>query len=244
MGEAGLPVWIGVAALISGLLVSAGVSAQAPPARYVGVELGFNRGDFSTAVDSRLYSLKANAGLVAPDYDASITLPVHRYEDEAGFSVAGLGDMSLQAGYILSRATGVTVEGTAYVKLPTADRDDGLGTGEFDCGGLLAVGTRWHTLRVRARAGWIKVGDTASTDYNDVVLYGVSLFEAVGAAGVFAAVDGRSAVSDDLDNPLEVRLGAFRPLEQHYAMNGDVTIGLSDGSATLGANIGIVYWLD
>lgn len=225
---------------------AAQAQAQALPVRYLGVELGFNEGDFGTALETRLYSARATVGLIAPDYDASLTLPVHRFEDDTGFSTHGMGDISAQLGHTLTTIGHATLSGTAYIKLPTADRDEGLGTGEVDYGGMVALATGRGDIRMRARAGFIVTGDPPGADYNDVVLYGVSVFGSAGngGTGLYLSLDGRRATLEGVEDPLEVRIGAFRPLGARHAVSGDFMVGLSEGSADAGGHIGLVYWLD
>lgn len=231
---------------ISLLLMACVTGAQAgsDSVRYIGVEFGFNEGDFGTGLDSRLYSTTASAGVVAADYDASVSIPVQRLEDDAGFSTSGVGDVSAQVGYIFARHRLATLSGTAYLKLPTADRDEGLGTGEVDYGATVAVTTTRKGLRFRARTGLIKVGDPPGTDYHDVVLYGISVFGVSGGTGAFLSLEGRRATLDGVEDPLDLRIGAFRPVGVRHAVSGDLMVGLSDGSADVGVNIALVYWLD
>ncbi len=66
-------------------------------------------------------------------------------------SQSGLGDITLTAGYIILQESQTlpAVRPLIYLKFPTADEDEGLGTGEFDVGGGLGAVKwfgRWYTF--------------------------------------------------------------------------------------------------
>ncbi len=85
---------------------------------------------------------------------------------------SGLGDIGVTAGRLLWSDSkghkGLSLRGK--MKLPTADKDEGLGTGETDVTIELAPFASLGRTTVFGAIGYRKYGDTASTDYNDVWL--------------------------------------------------------------------------
>lgn len=64
-------------------------------------------------------------------------------------SQSGLGDLVLEAGYVLMTESSsiARVRASSFIKLPTADEKKGLGTGEFDLGIGMQVSKwfdEWH----------------------------------------------------------------------------------------------------
>lgn len=75
-------------------------------------------------------------------------------------SVNGLGDITLTASLTLlkERETSPRLLAHLYAKLPTADEQQGLGTGEFDWGGGLGIGKRFGDWSAYAEALYIEPG--------------------------------------------------------------------------------------
>lgn len=229
-----------------GILLLAPIMTAAAPVRaadvFLGLEAGYSSGDFGTGVTSDLSSLTLSLGATAQDYEFNGSLPYLRLGEGNAGSQSGIGDAVLRAGRnIALDAPGDTRLNLAFaVKLPTADEDKGLGTGETDVGGFASVSRRWSTVKATLSLGYIKVGDPAGLDYNDVVTYGVGLSKNFSRAGGYVSLDGRSAMMDGADAPLELSAGGFYLLDARYAVTGGVFFGLSDGSADAGANLGLL----
>ena len=155
---------------------------------------------------------------------------------------SGLGDAVVRGGYALLREDPkpFDLSLTEKIKLPTADKDKGLGTGKFDEGLGLEFGKRigpgWTLL---ADLYYTIIGDPPGTDLKNQVAvdFGFSyplqkdltltvLFEASNAL-----VSGEPAPRDlrgILDYKLGERIGLF----------GGGLVGLSHGSPDYGFNLG------
>lgn len=239
------------AAAVRLALVLAAFSPGAPATdgqAYLALDAGIQAGDFGTPVRSTLYGVASTLGYLAKDYDLSVTVPyLSLRQSAAGQSVteSGLGDLVVRAGYVLvaEREGGMSLTGTAAVKLPTADEAGGLGTGKADIGATLMLGQRLGPVRLSVMGGYIKVGDPAGQDYNDVPLYGVGVSGAAGATGLYASLDGRGALVAGADNPLEARVGFFHLFGPRTAIRGSAFAGLNDGGPAYGASLGLVQWI-
>jgi len=155
-------------------------------------------------------------------------------------SESGLGDITVDASLALLRDEGQSPRLLAllYAKLPTADEDKGLGTGEFDWGGGLGIGKRFGSWSTYAEALYIEPGTSDHYDPEGYWEWLASLSYRTGGdllPGV--SISGGTAPFDGADDPLEVkfRLGAFTG--QQTSFNLYVARGLSDGSPEWAAGI-------
>lgn len=236
------------ALLVLGLAVLSSAALAADGRAYVALDGGILSGDFGTPVRNTLYTIAPTLGYVAQDYELSATVPyVSLTQSAAGQSVteSGLGDIVARAGYVLvpERASGVSLYGTLAVKLPTASHANGLGTGETDVGATLLVGQRLGPVRVSLLGGFIKVGDPAGQDYNDIYLYGAEVSGTTGNTGLYASLEGRRALVAGADNPLETHVGFFHLFGHRTAIRGSAFAGLNDGGPAYGVSVGVVRWL-
>lgn len=234
--------------LVLGLAVFSRASPAADGQVYLALDGGVQAGDFGTPVRSTVYNVTPTLGVVAKDYDLSVTVPYLSLTQSAtGQSVteSGLGDIVARAGYALvaEREGGMSLNGALAVKLPTADESKGLGTGKADVGATLNLGQRLGPVRLHLLGGFIKVGDPAGQDYNDVYLYGVGASGTQGKTGLYASLEGRRALVTGADNPLEVRVGFFHLFGHRYAIRGTAFAGLNDGGPAYGASFGFVQWI-
>lgn len=236
------------AAIFLGLAVFSPVSPAADGQVYVALDGGVLAGDFGTPVRTTLYSVAPTLGVVAKNYDLSVTVPyLFLTQSATGQSVteSGVGDIVARAGYVLVPESegGMSLSGALAVKLPTADETKGLGTGKVDVGGTLLLGQRLGPVRLSLLGGFIKVGDPAGQDYNDVYLYGVGASGTKGETGLYASLEGRRALVAGADDPLEARVAFFRPFGHRTAIRGTAFAGLNDGGPAYGVNLGFVWWI-
>ena len=215
---------------------------------YLELDAGYKTGDFGTPTKSTLFSLSPTLGFIAPRYHVSATAPVLSLTHKTSGSSTtetGLGDVILRAGAVFLPETngGSSISGSAAVKLPTADEERALGTGETDYGGFIGLSQRLWGLKLSLTGGYIVTGDPAGTVYEDIPLVGFGVSKVLGMTNVFASLEGRGASVPGAEDPIEVSLGAFHLLTSDYSLTGSATFGLNDGGPAFGATVGIVRWL-
>jgi outer membrane putative beta-barrel porin/alpha-amylase len=155
----------------------------------------------------------------------------------------GLGDVLAKASFVVLREGTIAPEIEPYVKIkfPTADRDRGLGTGEFDeTFGVDVSKNLVGDLHGYLTLAYTFIGDPPGSDLRDS--FGWSLGAAYGiipAVSVFAFLDGATSVAPGQDDPLELRMGAELRLTRVLKLTGSVTRGLSDGSPDWGVSAGL-----
>lgn len=239
--------WRVRAALASLLMSLAAAPAAAVDGRYyLELSAGFKTGDFGTPTDSDLSYLSPVLGYVAPRYDLSVTVPYLSLTTEtAGQSdtETGVGDVIVRGGRELLREGGeLSLYGSLAAKLPTADEDKGLGTGETDIGAFASLSRELEGARLSLLGGYIKVGDPPGVDLDDVLLYGVGLSGMRARTHLYGSLEGRTGTVPGADDPLEVNAGFFHPLNPRHWMKGTAFVGLNDGGPDWGVSLGFVQW--
>ncbi len=214
---------------------------------YLDLSGGYKTGDFGTTTTSSLYYLSTIIGYVAPRYDVSVAVPYLSLSNKSGGSTtseSGVGDVILRGGRVLlpEDHNGFSLDGALAVKLPTADKNKGLGTGETDYGAFLSAHLRFDKTRLSFLSGYIQVGDPPAVNYNDLYLYGVGIARIFGSTELYASYEGRRAMVPGAKNPQEINVGFFHVLNADYAIKGNTFAGLNKGGPDFGLSIGMVRW--
>ena len=175
----------------------------------------------------------------------SQTVMIGRRATETTSSESGLGDISVDANITLISESvhSPRLLALLYAKLPTADDQKGLGTGEFDWGGGVGIGKRFEAWSAYAEGLYVVAGSSdlypldnywnwlASLSYrvSTTLRPGLSLS---GGTPPFAGSDG----------PLEIKARLSGLGGERTSYNVYFSRGLSDGSPDWG--IGLFGYLD
>ena len=155
----------------------------------------------------------------------------------------GFGDVLLKASYVLVQERDLIPEVAPYVKIkfPTADRDRGLGTGEFDETGGVDLSKRLvDSLFGYLSLSYTFIGDPPGSDLRNSFGWSIgAAYAVIQPLSVFAFLEGATAISRGQEDPLEIRVGAELKLTKELKLTGSVTRGLSNGSADWGASAGL-----
>jgi hypothetical protein len=161
-------------------------------------------------------------------------------------SRSGLGDITLTAGYTMLKESAAIplVRPIAYVKFPTADEDEGLGTGEFDLGGGLSLAKwfgRWSTY---VEGMYIAPGSSSDFEPDNYWTYLGSLsyrFTDYLSSGL--ALSGATAAFDGAPDALEAKARINYWTSERASLGGYIGKGLSDGSPDYGMGVfGAISW--
>lgn len=159
-------------------------------------------------------------------------------------SESGLGDITLTAGYILVEESPgrPQLRPTLYLKFPTADKDQGVGTGEFDFGPGLTLSKWLGDWQLFAEGSYVFQGESQLYATQDYFAYngGVgrqiseSFYGALQARGATAPAEG---AQEALDGQLK---GVWR-LASDISLEGSVGAGLADGSADFSSSLAVFF---
>jgi hypothetical protein len=256
--------------LIAVLLVLLGTTpglAQDHPWLSLSSSVNYSVGNYGTGKDTTLLYMPFTLGVTPLEsFTVSLTVPyVHQTTQNVvitGGGVAprnetkgklarparattesGLGDVLVKASYVILDERGPIPEIAPYVKIkvPTADRDRGLGTGEFDeTIGVDLSKSLLEKLFGYLSASYTFIGSPPGSDLRNSFGWSLGAAYAVfDPVSVFAFLDGATAISRGEDDPLELLVGAEYKLTKVLKLTGSVTRGLSKGSADWSVSAGL-----
>ncbi len=148
---------------------------------------------------------------------------------------SGLGDVTASLGFALDslwEASGNTfVDITTRVKLPTADADARLGTGETDYQLQLDIAQAIGNSTPFVALGYRWIGDTDITDYNDVLYSSLGIDQKLtDTMGVGFSYDFMQATKDDADDRQELMGYIHWKVNQKISLNLYGVAGFTDAS--------------
>lgn len=157
---------------------------------------------------------------------------------------SGLGDVLLSAGYQAwyDADAGLLLNVTGKVKLPTADEKKGLGSGETDYYGQLDLYKLAGAWTPFATLGYKVIGDTATTDFNNVIYAALGFsYKVNDDVNAGARLYARQKTTDSNDPRKELTLFASDKLDKQWKLQGYVIRGFSNASPDWGAGTAISY---
>jgi hypothetical protein len=160
-------------------------------------------------------------------------------------TAGGLGDIVASAGYVLVPETPVLPAVSLYgnVKLPTADRDRALGTGEFDVGGGVSLRKGFGLNAVYGYLGYTVVGDPPGFELRNFASFGVGLSRQVTLRFVpYIELNGATRISSVTDDILSASLGFDYYLTPAVSVGAYALKGLTDGAPDLGGGLNLGFY--
>ncbi len=145
----------------------------------------------------------------------------------------GLGDTTLYADLTLVSEADYSprILGLLYGKLPTGDKQKGLGTGEFDWGAGLGMSKTWGAWSSYTEALYILPGTSQTYDPAAYWEWMTSLsYRAGSKLRPSLALNGGTAAFPDNDTPLEIKAGLSILTGSHHSVSLSIIRGLSDAS--------------
>jgi len=157
---------------------------------------------------------------------------------------AGLGDISLSAGWtvLADRDRTPRIRPTIYLKLPSGDKDRGLGTGTFEGGPGLSVSKWLGDFQLFADSSYILQDRTNSYQGKNYVSYSAGgglqttdrLFVSLYARGSTARAEGADA-------PFEGRLKVNFLQSRRVSWEVYALAGFTDASPAVGGGLLVLY---
>ena len=156
-------------------------------------------------------------------------------------SASGIGDLRLSATYAFDTGTALGIDLTGNVKVPTADEDEGLGTGATDYGLALDLYRDFDGTMFFGGVGYQILGETDYVATNDVFGANLGATHALELGTIGIAYDWREAASETADDRSE--LTGFYTLKMDDATKWQfyATKGLSDGSPDWGGGVTVSH---
>ena len=161
-----------------------------------------------------------------------------------GASQYGLGDLKLKAGYVLYTEEEYVpaIRPNLFVKIPTADKNKFLGTGEFDEGFAVEL-TKWF-------GAWFADGEVGYTIQGKSTILPVKDYLNYYAGGGYQLTErlrsmlfikGSSPTVAGAASPIEVRFKGKYQMMKNTGMDGYLSKGISTASPDYGVGLAIYY---
>ena len=158
---------------------------------------------------------------------------------------SGLGDVILRGRYYLIEESAVMplVAVTGRVKLPTADADLGLGTGEFDEGAGLeltkSLGDRWLAY---LDGGYNLIGDAPGTNFNNQWWYDIGVgYDVTDNLHMSLFYEEYRALVNTVNNARDLLALTNYIVNDTVHLTGSLLVGLSNGAPNYGFGGGIRF---
>lgn len=230
-----------------------------------GSSLQYESGDFGTGTRSNSVYIPFTLKRFMGDWNASVTLPYlsqtsnGQVRNVGGTPVktgrgrgtavttthSGVGDLVLRGGYDFLREDPepFDLSASVKVKVPTADRDKGLGTGEFDEGVGLEFGKvivpNWTFL---ADLYYTVIGDPPGTDFENQAAVDFGFAHRLQEDWTVTVLfEGSNALVAGEPGPRDLRAVLDYDLGEQSLLFGGLMVGLSDGSPDFGFSLGGSY---
>ncbi len=160
----------------------------------------------------------------------------------SGGASGGLGDVTLSGGYELLTEgdTAPQVRMTAYLKFPTADRDRGLGTGEFDAGPGLAFDKWFDAVNLFAEGSYIFQGESDIYATRDYLSYSAGIGRQF-TDSLYLSLSGKGATApaDDAPGLFEGRISFNWDFLAKTGLEGYLSRGLTNGTPEYGVSMSL-----
>lgn len=253
-----------LAAVAAAVLASPAVAQEAPDrAAPLGVSfttgLDFSSGDYGASDKTRILVVPFSARATSGRLRFSATLPYLRIKgpgsvvggggagpividpsvDQPTTTRSGLGDLSLAATYgILTQdSAGFDLDLTGRVKLPTASKDKGLGTGKADFGIAGEVSRSFGTVTPFVSVGYRMPGDPEGIELRNSMTASVGSSFAAGSTIFIASYDYAGRTSASAFNSHSLFGAVSAPATKRINLTGYGTAGLSKGAPDYGVGL-------
>lgn len=245
-------------AIIASLAAATAAPAQTvpPPTTTLRTDtsLNYSRGDYGLADDTEVWVALLNTTYETASWRLQAALPVINIKGPATVvgnigdgvtsapgrptddSETGLGDLTLGAAYKFGPVVqGINLDLGARVKLPTADEDKGLGTGEFDTYVQADVYKSLGKIVPFGTLGYRFLGSNQTYRLKDGVFASGGIASPITTATtVGASLNWRERIIAGGDHATELMAFALHNLDQQWRVQGYVLKGFTDASPDLG----------
>ena len=160
-------------------------------------------------------------------------------------STSGLGDMILRGRYYLVEETSTMplIALTARIKMPTADADAGLGTGEFDEGiGVeftKKLSNRWRGF---VDGGYTFIGDPEGVNFRNQWWYDIGAgYDMNTNVNLSLYYEEYRAVVPTVNNARDLFFSVLFKPTSALRCTGSFLVGLSNGAPNYGLTTGLSY---
>jgi len=159
-------------------------------------------------------------------------------------SRSGLGDMKLKAGYVLYTEEKYVpaIRPNLYVKIPTADKNQFLGTGAFDEGFAVEL-TKWFgSWFANGEAGYVIQGKSSVLAVRNYLNYYAGAgYQVTERLRPMVLLKGTTPTVNGASSQLEARLRVKYQFAEHTGIDGYLAKGITTASPDYGMGLAVFY---
>jgi hypothetical protein len=228
-----------------------------------GAGINYSTGKYGTASDTKIWSVPLLARYDTDLWTFKLTVPFLRISGPSNVipgvgstdtgrrsrrgagvtTVSGLGDVTASATYNAywdaDARRGLDL--TGRIKLPTADKDKGLGTGSTDETVQVDVYQTIERTTVFADVGYTNFGHSDVVQLDNALNYGVGASQKItDIDSLGASLDGRQRVTPGGGPQRELTLFWNRKTEDHTRFQAYVLFGFANGSPDRGFGVSLL----
>lgn len=264
MTERRCRVGVGLILLFLALLLAPALAAAEREHFQLKLGATYDQGDFGTSETTHTFyapvtfrylgdwwDVGVTGAFVYLDAPRQITLvdgtPTQTSDTGGRESNAGLGDTLLKARFFVVDDPGPngwwpSLTPFVKLKLPTADEDKHLGTGELDGGFGLEFDKTLGRVLVFGDASYTFMGDPPGQDLRDRPAASIGLgYRVTSAVTVSGMLDWRRALVRGNDDPLELLGVLTLKMAPAVSLSPYAFVGLTDGSPDFGLGFEVSY---
>ena len=226
----------------------------------LGTGIDFSSGDYGTDEDTDILYVPVNLSYTSGAWKAKMTVPWLQIEgpgdvvgggdggvvigDGSGEKTteSGLGDIWTSVTYSVEAIPSdlLYLDLVGKVKIPTADEDKGLGTGEVDYTLQLDLFKPMGKLTPMATVAYKIKGSPSEYDLDDVFYLSLGAdYRCNDEVNLGATLDFQEASSDSSDDALEIFSYLSYRINEDWKVTGYTYFGLSDGSPDAGGGLSL-----
>lgn len=245
---------LGSAIAVTAALVAVPALAQDTTSLSFTTGVDYSRGDYGTTSDTEIIVAPISARLRMGDLRLTATIPWLQIDGASSIVGGdgaviidpnaprtrrnGIGDLTLGAAYAIPEdRLGFGLDFSGRVKVPTASRSKGLGTGKVDVSFAAEVSKSLGPVTPFVKAGYRLPGDPAGIDLHNALFGSVGASVSIGKALLMGSYDYREAASDLSDDSQELFGAISGPVSDRLNLTLYGTAGLSNGAPDYGAGL-------
>lgn len=200
--------------------------------------------DVGTTPEVSVYGASLAFGKRWDAFRLSASIPYYVVDSRDADTENGLGDVRVVGEWdVLPQAPRrFSLTGSFLWKIPTADENKGLGTGETDYGAFAELGYTVGGNKPFVAVGYIRKGDTPTIDFRDTWLYSLGVSHYAGADEVYVSLDTRQNVLPGFEDTRLLSAGWLHSLSANQTLRVDGSVGLNDASPDALIIVELVNW--
>jgi hypothetical protein len=213
---------------------------------YVPYSLRYETGDWTLRASSGYISFVGPRNVITDDNGAPLLTDIDLTDAEARTSrrKSGFGDVYLSASYSLENPymDDFFIDITGQIKIPTADKNKGLGTGQVDYTVKVDAAYLFGNFMPFGTLGYRFVGETPRFDLQN------SFFASIGMAyyltfdtSVGVSYDYRESATPGFNSPKEIFSYVDVQLDDHWGINFYGVVGLNNVTTDYGLGTQLRY---